>query len=289
MKKLLAVGLGLFFCWLSIADAKKAQAQQVNMYCQVSAGPPQVWSPCNSTNPVQVQIAGGSAGGVAVFGPTASGSASANPPVQIGGTTTGAAAQNVAGAAVKPASVTALATDTSLVTQLNPNSPGIIANAVPGTPNTTTVLSVQGETGMTPVQTSASTSPSVANGNGVVIAPSANAGDGITPVVGGSAVSSLVLKNAAGSLYSVYANCTSACWLMVFNAISAPSNGATTAGNAASNMVECISIGAGSVGGLTYGSGPPAVYSTGITATISSTACATLTLSTVGFIHGMVK
>ena len=34
---------------------------------------------------------------------------------------------------------------------LNPNSPGIIANASPGTPNTTTVLSVQGEPGMVAV------------------------------------------------------------------------------------------------------------------------------------------
>ena len=51
----------------------------------------------------------------------------ANPPVQIGGTVTGAGTA-VAGAAVKPASTAAtVATDTSLVTQLNPLSPGIIA------------------------------------------------------------------------------------------------------------------------------------------------------------------
>lgn len=82
-------------------------------------------------------------GSSAVFGPTASGSPSANPPVQIGGTTTGAAGANVAGAAVKPASTAAVATDTSLVMQINPLSPGVIANAAFGTPNTTQVLSVQ--------------------------------------------------------------------------------------------------------------------------------------------------
>lgn len=119
--------------------------------------------------------------------------------------------------------------------------------------------------------------------------PSSSATIGITPVVGGSAVSSLVLKATPGNLYSVYANCTSACWLMIFNATAAPANGATTAGVASGNMVECVPIGAGSVGGLTYIPGPPAVYSVGITATISSTACSTLTLSTVGFIHGMIK
>lgn len=106
--------------------------------------------------------------------------------------------------------------------------------------------------------------------------PSSSPSVGITPVVGGSAVSSLVLKAGAGNLYSVYANCTAACWLMVFNSITAPSNGATTAGVASGNMVECIPIASGGAGSISYAPGPPAVYSVGITATISSTACATL-------------
>lgn len=120
-------------------------------------------------------------------------------------------------------------------------------------------------------------------------APSSSALIGITPVVGGSAISSLVLKAGAGNLYGIYAECSSACWLMVFNSTTAPSNGSTTAGVASGNMVECIPIAAGQVGSISYAAGgPPAVYSAGITATISSTTCATLTLSTVGFIHGMV-
>jgi hypothetical protein len=112
---------------------------------------------------------------------------------------------------------------------------------------------------------------------------------GITPVVGGSAASSLVLKATPGNLYSVYAECTSACWLMVFNAVTAPSNGATTAGVASGNLVECVDIPANGSRSLSYLPGPPAVFSVGITAAISSTACATLTLSTVGFIHGMIQ
>lgn len=112
---------------------------------------------------------------------------------------------------------------------------------------------------------------------------------GITPVVGGSAISSLVLKASAGNLYSVYAECSAACWLMVFNAVAAPSNGATTAGVASGNMTECIPIAAGGVGGVNYAPGPAAIYSVGMTATISSTTCATLTLATTGFIHGMVQ
>jgi hypothetical protein len=114
-------------------------------------------------------------------------------------------------------------------------------------------------------------------------------GVGIIPVVGGSAASSQVLKASPGNLYSVYAECSAACWLMVFNSTTAPSNGATTAGVASGNMEECISISAHSVGSISYLPGPPANFSVGITATISSTECATLTLATTGFIHGMVQ
>lgn len=112
---------------------------------------------------------------------------------------------------------------------------------------------------------------------------------GITPVVGGSAASSQVLKASPGNLFSVYAECSAACWLMVFNSVAAPSNGATTAGSASGNLVECVPIAAGGVGSINYSPGPPAIYSVGITATISSTTCATLTLATTGFIHGLVQ
>lgn len=121
----------------------------------------------------------------------------------------------------------------------------------------------------------------------IISSPSSASGNALTGVTCGSAVSSCVLKNAAGNFYGVYAECTSACWLMVFNSTSAPSNGATTAGTASGNLVECVDVAANSVRSVTY---PvlPANYSVGITAAISSTACATLTLSTVGFIRGTV-
>lgn len=115
--------------------------------------------------------------------------------------------------------------------------------------------------------------------------PAAKAAD----VVCGSAVSSCVLAAGPGKLYSAYANCTAACWLMVFNAIAAPSAGATTAGKASGNLVECIPIAAGGAGSVTYPVEFPVVFSVGVTAVISSTACATLTLSTVGFVHGTVQ
>jgi len=119
--------------------------------------------------------------------------------------------------------------------------------------------------------------------------PPAPAGSGnvLTGTSCGSAVSSCVLKASAGNLYGVYAECTSACWLMVFNATSLPANGATTAGNASGNLVECIDVAAGSSRSLTYPVFPRAL-TVGITVAISSTACATLTASTVGFVSGTV-
>jgi hypothetical protein len=161
--------------------------------------------------------------------------------------------------AVSTAPVTA--TNTALVVDLRPDSPGILT------------LGVAADTASVPV----------------VLSPSGNATAGITPVVGGSAVSSLVLKASAGSLYSAYAECTAACWLMVFNATAAPSNGSTTAGVASGNMVECVPIASGGTGSIDYNPGPPEVFSVGITVAISSTTCATLTLATTGFVHGMIK
>jgi len=215
---------------------------------------------CDTNGNVRVNVANANANGQATMGnssPVVVASNQSNIPVNVaafGGTAT-----TTGQVAVNTAPVTA--TNTALVVDLRPDSPGIItlgpaaaANAVPF----------------------------------VGPAPSSSALVGITPVVGGSAASSLVLKNAAGNLYSVYAECSAACWLMVFNSTSAPSNGSTTAGVASGNMVECIPISAGGFGSVNYAGGPPAVYSVGITAAISSTTCATLTLATTGFIHGMV-
>jgi hypothetical protein len=113
----------------------------------------------------------------------------------------------------------------------------------------------------------------------------------------GSAVSSCVLKASPGNFFGVYANCTSACWLMVFNANALPGcsgpavcpvNGATTAGKASGNLVDCIPVAAGGANSITYPTYPIAL-SVGITVAISLTSCATLTLSAVGFIHGTVQ
>jgi len=121
------------------------------------------------------------------------------------------------------------------------------------------------------------------------VAPRSAAAQAIT-AVSGSAASTLVVKQTSGRLWDVYANCTAICWLMVFNATAAPTNGATTAGPAttAGNMFHCVAIGANGVGTVQYQPGGTEFFSTGVVVMISSTACATLTASTVAFIHARV-
>lgn len=91
-----------------------------------------------------VTVAAGTAAIGSVFGPTAVGSANANPPVIIGGTVTGAAGANVQGLSiVAPSTAPVTATNTAVVVDLRPDSPGIItlgpatvANSVPQTLST---------------------------------------------------------------------------------------------------------------------------------------------------------
>lgn len=119
----------------------------------------------------------------------------------------------------------------------------------------------------------------------VVSSPSPTAG--ITPVVTSIPASSLVLKTAAGDLYSVYASnvqTSTAGYLQIFNATSAPSDGVVT-------PLDCAPIPAGGSVSIDYNPGPPAVYSTGIVAVLSSaTSCFVKTTGTLlGFIKGAVQ
>lgn len=122
--------------------------------------------------------------------------------------------------------------------------------------------------------------------NGVNIAPSSGSAVAITPVVSASAESSHVLKSSAGNLYSVYAvNLTATSgFLQVFNATSAPTDGAVT-------PIECIQLPPLATSSINYGSAPPARFSTGIVAVVSSaTTCFTKTTGTItAFIHGVVQ
>ena len=95
-----------------------------------------------------------------------------------------------------------------------------------------------------------------------------------TPKVGSG--NSLIIAAAPASLTSAYVTATAAGWLMVFNSITVPSNGSTTAGTASGNLVECIQVPAAGTYALPR-SGVGVTYSVGITAVYSSAGCGTLT------------
>jgi hypothetical protein len=128
---------------------------------------------------------------------------------------------------------------------------------------------VQGSAGMTPVQTT--------------VAPTSASAAGITSVVSAAAENNHVLKASAGNLYSVYAtNLTStAGFLVVLNSTTSPADGAIT-------PLACVPLPASSYAQIDYSPGPPQVFSTGITAVVSSaTTCFTKTTGTItAFING---
>lgn len=117
----------------------------------------------------------------------------------------------------------------------------------------------------------------------VIVEPSSLAAVGITSIVSGAAESGHVLKASAGNLYGTYVT-TGATpgYLLVFDATAVPSNGAVT-------PKQCIVAPANATTGLTFNSGPPSVFATGISEAFSTTGCFTLTLSATAFFNGRVQ
>lgn len=104
------------------------------------------------------------------------------------------------------------------------------------------------------------------------------------PVVSGSAGDSLVLKASAGTLCGVYVTNATATpgFLMVFNSTTEPADGAVT-------PFACVPVPANGIGSVSFGTGFGSSYSTGITASISSTGCFTKTTTGMsGFFAGQV-
>jgi len=118
----------------------------------------------------------------------------------------------------------------------------------------------------------------------VQVSPTSSASLAITPVVTSAVASALVLKASAGNLYSVTLTTgATAGLLMVFNATSAPADGAVT-------PVYCVDVAATSTVAINFIPGPPAQFATGITAVFSSgTNCFSKTASATAFISGMVQ
>lgn len=92
--------------------------------------------------------------------------------------------------------------------------------------------------------------------------------------------SSHVFKSTGpGYLYSLGATTSAAGWLMVFNAVAAPSNGAVA-------PVNCFQIGANTSAVYLYPL--PVPFTTGITAVFSSTGCFSLTAANA-FLSAQVR
>lgn len=112
--------------------------------------------------------------------------------------------------------------------------------------------------------------------------PTAVATAGITPVVSSAAEANRVLKASAGNLYGLTVTTGAAAgFVLVFNATSAPSDGAVT-------PIYCFSVPATTSAGISWP--VPAAFSTGITVSFSTGAdCFTKTASSTAFFSGAVK
>lgn len=119
-------------------------------------------------------------------------------------------------------------------------------------------------------------------GSWVNVAPSSTAAVGTASSVTGAVASALVVKASAGNLYGINVVAgASAGFVLVFNATTAPADGAVT-------PVRCIPLAAGAGIELNY-RGPPLAFSTGITVVFSTTGCFAKTASATAFIAADAK
>src|SRR5580765_122165 len=181
-------------------------------------------------------------------------------------------------------------------------TPWVVAGQGTAGTAATGLVTVQGIAALTPILTTTTlnaettkvigtvnqgTSPWVVSGTVTAnITPSSSSAIGITPVVSAAAEASHVLKAGAGNAYAVYAtNLTSTNgFLLLINATSAPVDGAVT-------PLACVPLSANGFASLNYAPGPPGVFSTGITAVVTSaTTCFTKTTGVItAFISGSVQ
>lgn len=114
-------------------------------------------------------------------------------------------------------------------------------------------------------------------------APSAAAAAGLTPVTTAALSANQIVKASAGNLYSFEISADStlsaaAWWIMIYNATTAPADGAVT-------PLKCYALPSGAT---SYSAAfpTPVAFSTGITIGVSTTGCFTKTASIHAFISG---
>lgn len=121
----------------------------------------------------------------------------------------------------------------------------------------------------------------------VVVTPQTGQSSAISPCLAGSSAGVCILKTTAANFYgAVMTAGATPLWMEVFNATTEPADGATTAGVAAGGLQDCVIVPANTSVAISYGSGPPEFFNTGIVVVASSTACATKTKSVTAFISG---
>jgi hypothetical protein len=107
---------------------------------------------------------------------------------------------------------------------------------------------------------------------------------GIAPSATSAAASNLVLKASAGNVYgATVTTSTTPGYLMIFNATSAPGDGAVT-------PAKCVYIGwAPATMSISWRPGPGLYLGTGATLVFSTTGCYTKTASATAFLDGDVQ
>ena len=121
----------------------------------------------------------------------------------------------------------------------------------------------------------------VSTANAQSLGPSSAPAVAIAPDTNTAVASSRVLKASAGNLYAYQVTTgASAGYVMLFNATSAPADGAVT-------PVKCVAVAANSTVGVT--NNPPEYFNTGITIVFSTTGCFTKTASATAVFSGDIK
>lgn len=113
------------------------------------------------------------------------------------------------------------------------------------------------------------------------ILPTTNSSMGVSLVQSSAAEGSRVIKNAANNLYwgQITTGANAGYW-MIFNATSAPADGAVT-------PVICRKVAANTTDTVSWNPGPAVIFNTGITFVFSTTGCFTKTIDNTAFFAGM--
>ena len=146
------------------------------------------------------------------------------------------------------------------------------------------VVSVQGVSGGTGIPVTANQgTPNAGGANAWPVTQQAGAGGGATHAQSAALAANLTLKSGAGNLYSfeVAADSTlagAAWWVMIYDATSAPADGAIT-------PAKCYSLPSGATT-MTGAFPTPVAFATGITIGVSTNGCYTKAQSTHALIGG---